>query len=70
MSEVKYEYTFEEVAGAEKIVAWFYSLGLVCGDTAPRIDNDWAVVIYSTEEALAHFPWEIRPSARSSSPQR
>jgi hypothetical protein len=52
------EYTFEEHAGAEKIVEWFSKLNLSFGDTAARIDNDWAVVVYSTEEVLGSFPWE------------
>jgi hypothetical protein len=53
------EYTFEEYAAAEKVVEWFFKLGLSFGDTAPRIDNDWAVVIYSTEEVLDSFPWKV-----------
>jgi hypothetical protein len=50
-------YTFEEHAGAEKLVEWFHAQGFQIDATAPRIDNDWAVEIFSTEEALTGFPY-------------
>jgi hypothetical protein len=49
--------TFEEVAGAEKLAAWFRAQGFEIDAMAPRIDNDWAVEIFSTEEGLYRFPF-------------
>jgi hypothetical protein len=52
------EVSFETLAGAKKLVAWFWDQGFADADTAPRFDNDWAVKIFSTEEGLRGFPVE------------
>jgi len=60
--------TFEETAGAERLVAWFYARGFAINATAPRIDNDWAVETFSTEEGLSGFPCALHepyPSKRT-----
>jgi hypothetical protein len=50
------DYTFEEIAGAEKLVNWFFDQKFEIDATAPRADNDWAVEILTTAEALDGFP--------------
>jgi hypothetical protein len=53
-----YDTTFETLAGTEKLVAWFHAQGFQIDASAPRVDNDWAVPIFSTEEGLRRYPVE------------
>jgi hypothetical protein len=51
--------TFEMLAGAQKLVAWFRAQGFEEISSAPRADNDWAVETFSTREGLDGFPIKL-----------